>query len=171
MTNTQTSLKPMTKPNKSRIRRTEAIPADLKKFLSDNDARIRNELFDFLRIPSVSAKSEHNADTKRAAEWVKASLDKIGVPAKIYPTAGHPVVVGEWRNAPGAPTVLIYGHYDVQPAEPLDLWTSPPFEPTVRDGKHLRARIGRRQRPALPSRESARGASRPRVEDFRSTSS
>ena len=111
------------------------IPVDLEVFFSDNDARIRNELFDFLRIPSVSAKSDHNADTKRAAEWVKASLDKIGVPAKIYPTAGHPVVVGEWRKAPGAPTVLIYGHYDVQPAEPLDLWTSPPFEPTVRNGK------------------------------------
>ena len=111
------------------------IPADLEKFLSDNDKRIHQELFDFLRIPSVSAKSDHNADTKRAAEWVKLSLDRIGVTAKIYPTAGHPIVVGEWRNAPGAPTVLIYGHYDVQPAEPLDLWSSPPFEPTVRDGK------------------------------------
>ncbi|HEX9248584.1 MAG TPA: dipeptidase [Gemmatimonadaceae bacterium] len=111
------------------------IPVDLEKFLSDNDPRIHNELFEFLRIPSVSAKSDHNADTRRAAEWVKTSLDKIGVPAKIYPTAGHPVVVGEWRNAPGAPTVLIYGHYDVQPAEPLELWTSPPFEPTVRDRK------------------------------------
>ncbi len=124
----------MTKSSNN-VRSNGAIPADLRKFLSDNDGRIRNELFDFLRIPSVSAKSEHNADTRRAAEWVKASLDRIGVPAKIYPTAGHPVVVGEWRNAPGAPTVLIYGHYDVQPAEPLDLWTSPPFEPTVRDGK------------------------------------
>ena len=112
----------------------KSIAADLEKFLSDNDDRIHKELFEFLRIPSVSAKSDHNADTKRAAEWVKASLDKIGVPAKIYPTAGHPVVVGEWRNAPGAPTVLIYGHYDVQPAEPLELWTSPPFEPTVRNG-------------------------------------
>src|SRR5256714_13238188 len=111
------------------------IPADLRQFLLGNQSRIEQELFDFLRIPSVSAKSEHNGDTKRAAEWVKSSLDKIGVPAKIYPTAGNPVVVGEWRNAPGAPTVLIYGHYDVQPAEPLDLWTSPPFEPTVRDGK------------------------------------
>src|SRR5882724_5510506 len=111
------------------------IPGDLRQFLSDNQSRIEKELFDFLRIPSVSAKSEHNGDTRRAAEWVKASLDKIGVPAKIYPTAGHPVVVGEWRNAPGAPTVLIYGHYDVQPAEPLELWTSPPFEPTVRDRK------------------------------------
>jgi len=116
-------------------RATATIPADLERFLSDNDPRIHNELFEFLRIPSVSAKSDHNADTRRAAEWVKASLDKIGVPAKIYPTAGHPVVVGEWRNAPGAPTVLIYGHYDVQPAEPLELWTSPAFEPTVRDKK------------------------------------
>ena len=114
---------------------TKSNSSDLDKFLSDNDSRIRDELFEFLRIPSVSAKSDHNADTKKAAEWVKASLDKIGVKAKIYPTAGHPVVVGEWRNAPGAPTVLIYGHYDVQPAEPLDLWTSPAFEPTVRDGK------------------------------------
>src|SRR5438552_9656868 len=111
------------------------ISADLRQFLLGNQSRIEQELFDFLRIPSVSAKSEHNGDTRRAAEWVKVSLDKIGVPAKIYPTAGHPVVVGEWRNAPGAPTVLIYGHYDVQPAEPLDLWTSPAFEPTVRDGK------------------------------------
>src|SRR3954465_14039510 len=112
-----------------------AIPADLENFFSENDDRIHQELYDFLRIPSVSAKSDHNADTRRAAEWVKSSLDRIGVPAKIYPTAGHPVVVGEWRKAAGAPTILIYGHYDVQPAEPLDLWTSAPFEPTVRDGK------------------------------------
>ena len=123
MTNTKTSAKP-----------GSAISSDLEDFLRKNDARIHDELFEFLRIPSVSAKSEHNADTKRAAEWVRNSLDKIGVPAKIYPTAGHPIVVGEWRKAPGAPTVLIYGHYDVQPAEPLDLWTSPPFEPTVRNG-------------------------------------
>ncbi len=108
---------------------------DLEKFLAANDARFQDELFDFLRIPSVSAKSDHNADTRRAAEWLKSSLDRIGVPATIHPTAGHPVVVAEWRKAPGAPTVIIYGHYDVQPAEPLDLWTSPPFEPTVRDGK------------------------------------
>src|SRR5437868_1334843 len=127
------------KPRKAAARQStngkSSIPSDLRKFLIDNQSRIEQELFDFLRIPSVSAKSEHNGDTKRAAEWVKLSLDRIGVTAKIYPTAGHPIVVGEWRNAPGAPTVLIYGHYDVQPAEPLDLWTSPAFEPTVRDGK------------------------------------
>src|SRR5678816_4965037 len=62
-------------------------------------------------------------------------MRKAGLEAKVYPTKGHPVVVGEWRKASGAPTVLIYGHYDVQPAEPLELWTSPAFEPTVREGK------------------------------------
>jgi acetylornithine deacetylase/succinyl-diaminopimelate desuccinylase-like protein len=104
-------------------------------FFSVNKSRIRDELFEFLRIPSVSAKSEHNADTRRCAEWLAAQMTKIGLTTKIHPTAGHPVVVGEWRGAPGAKTVLIYGHYDVQPAEPLDLWQSPPFEPDVRDGK------------------------------------
>lgn len=128
-----TEPEPMSKSEASAGGRT-VVPGDLHKFLADNDSRIHDELFEFLRIPSVSAKSEHNADTSRAAEWVKNSLDKIGVPAKIYPTAGHPIVVGEWRKAPGAPTVLIYGHYDVQPAEPLELWTSPAFEPTVRNG-------------------------------------
>ncbi len=123
------------KKSKTAVKGRGEIPSDLEDFLSKNDSRIHDELFEFLRIPSVSAKSEHNGDTKRAADWVKNALDKIGVPAKIYPTAGHPIVMGEWRKAPGAPTVLIYGHYDVQPAEPLDLWTSPPFEPTMRNGK------------------------------------
>ena len=104
-------------------------------FFTTNKTRIQNELFDFLRIPSVSAKSEHNADTKRCAEWLAAQMTKIGLTTKIHSTPGHPIVVGEWRGAPGAKTVLIYGHYDVQPAEPLDLWESPAFEPTIRDGK------------------------------------
>jgi acetylornithine deacetylase/succinyl-diaminopimelate desuccinylase-like protein len=109
---------------------------DLDAFLAANDERIRHELFDFLRIPSVSARSEHDADTSRAAEWTADSLRTAGLEATVHPTAGHPVVVGTWNGAPqGAPTVLVYGHYDVQPAEPLDLWTSPPFEPTVRDGR------------------------------------
>jgi acetylornithine deacetylase/succinyl-diaminopimelate desuccinylase-like protein len=104
-------------------------------FFATNRARIRDELFEFLRIPSVSARSEHNPDIRRAAEWVSAAMTKIGLKTTIHLTAGHPIVVGEWRGAPGAPTVLIYGHYDVQPAEPLDLWHTPPFEPTIRDGK------------------------------------
>lgn len=112
------------------------LAKDLDSYLAGNRATARDELFEFLRIPSVSARSEHNPDTARAADWVANSLRSIGVTATIYPTKGHPIVVGEWRKAPpGAPTVLVYGHYDVQPAEPLDLWESPPFEPTVRDGK------------------------------------
>lgn len=108
--------------------------SDLNKYFDENDARIEAELFEFLRIPSVSAKSEHAADMQRTAEWLRASMEKAGLKASIHKTAGEPVVIGEWRNAPGAPTVLIYGHYDVQPAEPLELWSSPPFEPTVRNG-------------------------------------
>ncbi len=108
---------------------------DLDAFLEANAERIRSELFDFLRIPSVSAKRDHDADTARAAEWVAKAMRTIGLRTEVHTTAGQPIVVGEWRGAgEAAPTVLIYGHYDVQPAEPLDLWTSPPFEPTVRDG-------------------------------------
>ena len=113
-----------------------AVPSDLDAYLTTHDERIRHELFEFLRIPSVSARSEHDADTRRAAEWTADALRAAGLQATVHPTAGHPVVVGEWRGAPaGAPTVLVYGHYDVQPAEPLELWTSPAFEPTVRDGR------------------------------------
>ncbi|MFL5607934.1 MAG: dipeptidase [Gemmatimonadaceae bacterium] len=115
---------------------TAAVPADLDSFLTKHDARIQRELFDFLRIPSVSARSEHDVDTARAAEWLAGALRDAGLEAKVHETKGHPVVVGEWRGAGAqAPTVLVYGHYDVQPAEPLELWTSPAFEPTVRNGK------------------------------------
>ncbi len=113
-----------------------SIPADLDRWLHANDQRGMDDLFAFLRIPSVSAKSDHNAHTARAAEWLSASLTRIGFASEILPTPGHPIVLAEWRKAPaGAPTVLIYGHYDVQPSEPNELWTSPAFEPTVRDGK------------------------------------
>ena len=104
-------------------------------FFKQNQSRIRDELFEFLRIPSISAKSDHNSDTKRCAEWLAESMTKIGLKSSIHPTAGHPVVLGEWRGAPDKPTLLVYGHYDVQPAEPLELWQSPPFEPTIRDNK------------------------------------
>jgi acetylornithine deacetylase/succinyl-diaminopimelate desuccinylase-like protein len=113
-----------------------AIPADLATWCAANDARALDELFTFLRIPSVSARSEHKGDCADAAAFVADALTRIGFTASVEPTPGHPIVVGEWRKAPaGAPTLLIYGHYDVQPAEPLELWTSPPFEPTVRDGR------------------------------------
>ena len=114
---------------------TTTLASDLERYLSSNDERIHDELFEFLRIPSVSARSEHRRDTARAAEWLAAAMRDAGLEATVHATAGHPIVVGEWREAPAAPTVLIYGHYDVQPAEPLDLWDSPPFEPTVREGR------------------------------------
>ncbi|MEQ1857974.1 MAG: dipeptidase, partial [Longimicrobiales bacterium] len=97
--------------------------------------RFRAELYDFLRFPSVSAKSEHDGDTRRTADWLAARLSAAGLTSEVIETAGHPIVLAEWRGAPGAPTVLVYGHYDVQPSEPLDEWLSPPFEPTVRDGR------------------------------------
>lgn len=94
-----------------------------------------NELKEFLRIPSVSTKSEHKADIERAARWVAEKLRATGMDrVEIAPTKMHPLVYGESLRAPGKPTVLFYGHYDVQPAEPLDLWTTPAFEPAVRDG-------------------------------------
>ncbi len=112
------------------------IAKDLNAFLTQHESRIEEELFDFLSIPSVSAQPAHDADVRAAAEWVKQSLETAGLSAAIHETPGHPVVVGEWRSAtPGATTVLVYGHYDVQPPEPLDLWTSPPFAPQVRDGR------------------------------------
>ncbi len=115
---------------------TSTLAPELETYFAQNSARFEEELFDFLRIPSVSARSEHDADTARAASWLANAMRTIGLDTEVMPTAGHPVVLGEWRNAGAdAPTVLIYGHYDVQPAEPLELWTTPPFEPAVRDGR------------------------------------
>jgi acetylornithine deacetylase/succinyl-diaminopimelate desuccinylase-like protein len=101
---------------------------------SKRDANLE-ELKEFLRIPSVSTKSDHKSDIQRAAAWVAEKLRAAGVDhVEILPTKMHPIVYGESLHAPGKPTVLFYGHYDVQPAEPLDLWTSPAFEPAVRNG-------------------------------------
>ena len=118
-----------------------AVAQDLEQFLVSAQSRIHDELHDFLRIPSVSANSEHTPDVRRAAEWVAAQCTAIGLTTvEVIDTPGHPIVLAKWLGAPGKPTVLIYGHYDVQPPEPLELWTSPAFEPTVRDGK-LFARV------------------------------
>lgn len=106
-------------------------------YLDQNQPRFVDELLDFVRIPSVSAKPENIPDVQRAAQWVAARLTAAGAErADVLPTAGHPVVCAEWLHA-GAdkPTLLIYGHFDVQPAEPFDLWTTPPFEPEIRDGR------------------------------------
>ncbi len=109
----------------------------ITEYLQANRERHLRELFDFLRIPSISAKSPHKDDTRRAADWLVERMLEAGLQAaEAIPTGGHPIVIGEWRGAPeGAPTLLVYGHYDVQPAEPLDEWLSPPFEPEIRDGR------------------------------------
>lgn len=105
-------------------------------WLRANTTAATRELFEFLRIPSISARSEHRPDVSRAAEWLADRLQHAGLAVEVFPTPGHPVVLAEWRGAgPDAPTYLVYGHYDVQPVEPLDLWHSPPFEPTIRDGR------------------------------------
>lgn len=107
------------------------------QYLDTHQESFVRELIDFIRIPSVSAKRENAQDIGRAAEWVRARLQRAGIPVcEVIATSGHPVVYGEHLEAgPQAPTVLIYGHYDVQPAEPLDLWRKPPFEPWVEGDK------------------------------------
>ncbi|MBS1914588.1 MAG: dipeptidase [Bacteroidetes bacterium] len=107
--------------------------SELLAYIESNGDRFVEELKAFLRIPSISADSGYNAETRRAAEYVADEARRIGLEhVQIIDTPGHPVVYADWLHAEGSPTVLIYGHYDVQPPDPLDLWTSPPFEPTVR---------------------------------------
>src|SRR5271167_542531 len=108
---------------------------NLAEFIEGHRDTHLAELCEFLRIPSVSAKSEHKPDIERAARWVADNLRAAGFQKiEIVPTNLHPLVYAESLEAPGKPTVLFYGHYDVQPPEPLELWTSPAFEPAVRDG-------------------------------------
>lgn len=105
-------------------------------FQEANKERFLKELLDLLRIPSVSAKSEHNGDMQACAKAVAHSLTEAGAKVvTIYETEGHPIVYGEIITDPSFPTVLVYGHYDVQPADPLELWNSGPFDPTIIDGK------------------------------------
>lgn len=107
-----------------------------KDYQDQHKDRFLNELLDLLRIPSVSAKTEHKDDMVKCAEAVKQRLLEAGADkVEIYPTAGHPVVYGEKIIDPSKPTVLVYGHYDVQPPDPLDLWHSGPFDPVIKDGK------------------------------------
>src|SRR5216683_3241224 len=104
-------------------------------YARDNQQRFLSELKELLRIPSISTLPEHKGDILRTAELIATHLRNIGMEhVEVIPTAGHPLVYGDWLKAAGKPTVLCYGHYDVQPPDPLDLWITPPFEPTIRDG-------------------------------------
>ena len=115
---------------------TPAASAGLDEHL---DATVEARLAsfqDFLRIPSISALPEHAHDVRRAADWLAGAMTAAGIEhVAVEETGGHPVVYGDWLHADGAPTVLVYGHYDVQPTDPLDLWSSPPFEPVITDGR------------------------------------
>ncbi|MBK9254086.1 MAG: dipeptidase [Saprospiraceae bacterium] len=107
--------------------------SNVQKYIDENKDRFLNELLDLLRIPSVSADPAYKEDVKRTAEFVSASLKSAGCSrVEIYPTKGHPIVYGEHIIDSQLPTVLVYGHYDVQPPDPLDLWHSPPFEPVIK---------------------------------------
>ncbi|MDQ3488035.1 MAG: dipeptidase [Acidobacteriota bacterium] len=105
-------------------------------FINTNRDRYLEELKEYLAIPSISALPEHAADVRRCAEWTAAEMTRIGMQnVRLEETPGHPIVYGDWLGAEGAPTILFYGHYDVQPVDPLELWESPPFEATIRDGE------------------------------------
>ena len=105
-------------------------------YIEEGRERFIGELKEFLRIPSISTLSDHKNDMLTAANFVLQKLKEAGISeARLIETDGHPLVYGEWKGAPGKPTVLIYGHYDVQPVDPLNLWDSPPFDPVVKDGK------------------------------------
>jgi acetylornithine deacetylase/succinyl-diaminopimelate desuccinylase-like protein len=111
--------------------------ADVAAYLDANRERVLEELLALLRIPSVSTDPRRAADVARAADFVADALRRAGLEARVHPTAGHPVVTAASPPIAGAPTVVIYGHYDVQPAEPLAAWATPPFEPVVLDGRIL----------------------------------
>ena len=105
-------------------------------FIHANRDRYVSELKHYLAIPSISALPEHAADVKRCAQWTADEMTRVGLEhVRLVETPGNPIVYADWLQAPGAPTILFYGHYDVQPVDPLDLWESPPFDATVRDGE------------------------------------
>ena len=111
------------------------MPTAVDEYIYQHEARFLEELKEFIRIPSISTLPEHEGDVRKAAQFVADSLKQAGLEnIEIIPTAKHPLVYAEWLHAPGKPTVLCYGHYDVQPPDPLEEWHTPPFEPTIRDG-------------------------------------
>ena len=107
-----------------------------QEYLTTHRQRILDDYLELVRIPSISSYAESAGDVRLAAEWVARRLTAAGVASvEVLETGGHPVVYGDWLGAPGKPTILLYGHFDVQPADPFEAWDSPPFEPTVRDGR------------------------------------
>lgn len=109
---------------------------DWKAYLERHASRHMDDLTAFLRIPSISSLPEHAPDVKRAADWVAGRLESGGIEnVQILPTGGHPVIYGDWGHAAGKPTLMIYGHFDTQPVDPIEQWATPPFEPVIKAGR------------------------------------
>ena len=137
-------------------------PAVEAALVASREARIES-LLELARIPSVSALHEHAGDMVATAEWIAGRLRGLGATeVEVIATDLHPIVYGRIHEAPGAPTVIVYCHYDVQPVDPLDLWEHPPFEPFVRDGRFIGRGVVGRQGPARDAPERARGPARGR---------
>ncbi len=109
--------------------------SEFESYLDANRQRFENDLFDWLRMPSIGTDSAYDEEVRKTGSWLAEKFRGIGLQTEIIETVGHPIVYAESPKVAGAPTVLVYGHYDVQPPDPLELWDTPPFEPTVRDGK------------------------------------
>src|SRR5208283_2109548 len=116
------------------VQEIKMLPDSISSFINDHLESFVLELAQFLSIPSVSTLSEHEKDVVSAAEWVLDQVKRCGFTGRVYPTERHPIVLARSPEVPGAPALLIYGHYDVQPPDPLDEWQTPPFSPDVRDG-------------------------------------
>ena len=111
------------------------MPSSAVEYALQNHSRFLEELKSLLRIPSVSTLPEHKDDCRKAAQWLVARVQRMGMEhVRLIETEGHPLVYADWLHAAGKPTALLYGHYDVQPPDPLDEWVSPPFEPEERNG-------------------------------------
>ena len=148
---------PGKKPSDACQRANRAAMPPLDDYLAAHHDAFERDLFELLRIESISAKSEHRADVARAAQWVADQFGQLGLTVELAQTAGNPIVYAESPAVPGAPTVLVYGHYDVQPVEPLAEWLSPPFEPTRPRRQCLRPRGDRRQGADADARQKCRG--------------
>ncbi len=109
-------------------------PPEVDTYIKDHRSEFEEDLFELLRIPSISVDSQYKEETARAADWVATQFDRLNFHTERIETSGHPIIFSQSPMVEGAPTALVYGHYDVQPPDPLDEWISPPFEPNVREG-------------------------------------
>ena len=111
--------------------------AELQQYLENHADRFQSDLCEWLRLASISTDSQFAGEVRKAAEWLLGRFQGLGIHAELIETVGQPIVYAETPAVPGAPVVLVYGHYDVQPPDPLDLWDTPPFEPSIREGQVL----------------------------------